>query len=712
VRRGNRRTDGTRSSRALGFGAALFAIGFGAAPSSGVESRLIAIGSHVEHVYDPVFGRLYATTRQGLLERYDVRYRIRLAPIPIGGAPLGLDVTPDGRFAYVAQRHDAEGLGVIDVVDLQAESVRSLSFPFETGYPDAMENGMLDIAITADGRVLATALFEGGSGQQCRLREIDDGAVSFREDLPNHWADRLDCGANLWRSFDRSVIAVAAPSTFVDLADFFRYDAASDALATVVPRLDGAAYGPGAVAVAPGGAYFAAEASSVGSEVMVFGAGPEVVHRFPGLEGALFDPAGTRLFMIDPVSGELVVARVGDWAEVARFPIGEDMGYTGLRSTGEMSITEDGETVFISTDRGILAVPEPGQAVQLVIGAVLLGFAARLGGRPPALRRVARRTIAAALLGTAVFAGTAAQAATLHVASYGNGGYGGECGSLATPCRSIQDGLARAEDGDTILVWPGTYGDPSGNGYFGEDKEACDCLVLIDKRVTLRSRDGAGETLLVSGGSGHSLVRIEADGATFGTRNHGFTLSGAPPGKPALVVGSGVAGVTVAGNVARANGVGFYVAGSGHRIQDNRAEQSAGPGFQVSGTATRLQRNAASTNEIGFQLEGLGHSVVQAIATGNGRGLISVGTELLIERSAIVGNRERGVQILPGSTPELARNNHYGNAGDCDFENQSGTLVFAWASFWGDSICDGEGSQTERILEAEREIPVGFAPPR
>ena len=69
-------------------------------------------------------------------------------------------------------------------------------------------------------------------------------------------------------------------------------------------------------------------------------------------------------------------------------------------------------------------------------------------------------------------------------------------GSELTPFCTIQDGVNAASDGDTVLVYPGTY---TGDG--NRD------ISLFGKMITLRSTDGASATILDIQGSPSSIHR-------------------------------------------------------------------------------------------------------------------------------------------------------------------------------------------------------------
>jgi hypothetical protein len=679
----------------------------GAPAPVAADVDFVAVEEPIEHVYDPVRQRLYVTTYRGWLERYDLRFGLRLAPIRLPGRPRGFDVTADGRFAWVADRDSHDGLGVLHEVDLATGALRTLEIPLDEGYPDASENGLHDVAIAADGVAWVSATYIGGTGQQCRLRAVDlaTGAATFETDLPEQgsfWTDRLDCGAHLWRSFDRSVVVVGISSTFIELADFFRHEVGTDGFTKVAsdPGPEGVIEGPAQTAVGTDFVATRVSVSSLEPTVVIFDVATTPVASFPDLEAPLFDPTGARLHLLDLAADEVVTVRTSDWAELSRTPIGEDLVYAGTKSAGEVSISEDGETLFVSTDHGVRLVrlvPEPAAILELCAGAAALAAARRR-----------RRAAAASCAALVVFGAVGARAATLHVANVG--GTNNVCGSRAEPCPEIGQALEYAADGDTIVVGPGLYGDPDGNGFVEwPADEACECIVHVTKRVRIVSSGGADKTFVLAGATDLAPVRIEASGATFGARNRGFTLVGAPAGKAALAIAAGAAGVRVEGNVAAESGMGFLAQGSGAVLRDNRAEDNLEAGFLIGGGSAELLRNAAAGNGIGFQLEGDDAFARSLFAAANGRGLVAIGGGLRVERASVSGNDGQGIQLLPAAGASFDRLDHHANGAPCALENVSGGVVTLDRAFLGlsgaaDAICDVDGSRTELVRPSARPL--------
>lgn len=96
-----------------------------------------------------------------------------------------------------------------------------------------------------------------------------------------------------------------------------------------------------------------------------------------------------------------------------------------------------------------------------------------------------------------------------------------KCGTF-TPCHSIRQAVANAQPADEITVAPGRYGDINGNGVLGETSEEghagdnpCGCLVLIDKPLAIRSRNGAKVTL-IEGRPKQVAFRIVSDNVSLG----------------------------------------------------------------------------------------------------------------------------------------------------------------------------------------------------
>ena len=256
----------------------------------------------------------------------------------------------------------------------------------------------------------------------------------------------------------------------------------------------------------------------------------------------------------------------------------------------------------------------------------------------------------------------AASAVTLHVANNGEDSDG--CGAEGSPCRSISRAIANADRGDTIIVGPGRYGDLDGDGAFGGTGEEtapaeCGCMIEVNKRLTLQSRDGAGVTVLDAGGAGVNVVRIFAGFVIFGGDGKGFTLT---RGNGGLEVPLGALGLRAEGNLAVRNARDGF-AGQLGRLKNNVALANGHNGFFVL-TAVELTGNLAIANGLdGF---GLTAGASRSSLTGNlavanrAHGVFIVGRDTTLRRNAVLGNRRFGIALLTDAVT-ITENNIYGN---------------------------------------------------
>lgn len=293
------------------------------------------------------------------------------------------------------------------------------------------------------------------------------------------------------------------------------------------------------------------------------------------------------------------------------------------------------------------------------------------------------------------------------------------CGSRSKPCRSVSQAIENANSGDTILVGPGHYGDLNGDGDFDdpgeEDAEVgCGCMILIDKRLTLISMHGAAMTILDAAKNDVDVVRITADKVMFGSKNKGFTLTGAGGGIPGDEGNFGLnviaAGVKITGNLARGNTSHGFLIGDGsnvkgHTVKDNVATANGAAGFSTRGAGHNVRNNVASSNlGNGFSIFGDGKNYYRnnvSVANGLAGFTISLlsGASLRFYKNTSTGNTGAGIAVRQtAENVEIHKNNIFGNLGaasspqpNCGLVNLSfGNTIDATKNFWG--AVSGPGS--------------------
>lgn len=347
--------------------------------------------------------------------------------------------------------------------------------------------------------------------------------------------------------------------------------------------------------------------------------------------------------------------------------------------------------------------------------------------------RVRRLTsmMSAAALALFVALATPAHAATFYAANNGAdatlcGVYvinGTNCGSKASPCRSIQCAIAYAQAGDTVVVGPGFYGDVGRDGNLGESGDdvgnpACSCMLKIEKPVIVVSSDGAGATIIDAEEFDlGQTVRIFATGAEFGRPGKGFTVTSTHAGgngiqienADVMVRGNQVVGQRALPIPGGARGTGIAtVDGSGIiLIEANQVIGGWNTGIVLLGTNKTVRRNRVSKNGSGIFQGGSGGqaTITGNILSDNASDGISAGGNVTIVGNGVYGNGLSGDGIRVGSvfSGVIQKNNIYGSS-LCGLRNEGASGLLATQNYWGsttgpgpdpaDDVCDGSGGTT------------------
>ena len=333
-------------------------------------------------------------------------------------------------------------------------------------------------------------------------------------------------------------------------------------------------------------------------------------------------------------------------------------------------------------------------------------------------------------LGLCLAAAPLAGAKTLNVAMYGADSV--TCGASNAPCRTIGRAVANALTGDTVLVGPGYYGDANQDGDLADAQDepgllqtACECIVNVDKRITLRSRDGASTTVIDARGlTRWGISLYGASGATLGGNGAGFTVRGAQD------AGIHVGGIVmkanrVIGNIADKNaGSGFAIYADDTQVTNNRAFDNADHGFDVESEGARLSGNVASNNAMnGFLFVGaVDARVTKSVASGNLQaGFVVANGDASIDGVASLGNGTHGA-YFENAEGRIVRSTIMGNgiigSSNCGVTNQTGHEIDAFANYWGapngpgpdpaDDQCLGDGSPLELdpVKRTENKVPL------
>lgn len=346
------------------------------------------------------------------------------------------------------------------------------------------------------------------------------------------------------------------------------------------------------------------------------------------------------------------------------------------------------------------------------------------------LNRLSAARVSAALC--SIFFVPAAFAAHLHVESYGLDT--NTCGP-SDPCRSISMAIQRASAGDVISVGPGIYGDLNQNGVLGEPGEetgeigfGCNCVVKVDKAVTILSTQGAKVTRIYA--SSVSVdpiltngVHIMADNVVFGSVGKGFQVTGAS----SYGVQIEGAHAKVSGDIIVGPGGGFWVDGENNELDSDTA-LSDGNGFLITEANNAITRSLASgTRDSGFSVSRgsvrsgpTGIVLDHDVSIGNQQGFNILGSANL-NKVAAVGNLGGGIVLRTGAVVNVTNSNIYGNVLVCGVINQSGgNTVTVSDSFWGaptgpgpapaNAVCDDPGTATQVPSVASQAFNISLDP--
>ncbi len=333
-----------------------------------------------------------------------------------------------------------------------------------------------------------------------------------------------------------------------------------------------------------------------------------------------------------------------------------------------------------------------------------------------------------------VLAANVAAAGTIHVR--GSGSDTAACGTDASPCRTISRAVDVAAPGDRIVVGPGVYGDVDADGDFvsaGDEPASvagCDCLVHVDKSVTIVSSSGAGATLLRGAIDGMHAIAIDAPDVVLGKRNGGFSVIGDEEHDGlGIRVSAAATGARIEGNALGRLESGIEVAADGVRVIGNRVSDVTGNGIQVEGEAIAVVANVVQQTgsyaapASGIRVVASGPSanrVERNLVVGN----LGVGISVevagagfappTIGGNLVTGNALSGIRLLSATkdgTFVVTGNAIHGNDAvrgtNCGITSlMNGPLVDATGNWWGRSAGPG-GDPADGVCSAGSAPDVG-----
>ena len=301
-------------------------------------------GSLGDILIDDACEYVYATnTSQNRIEVFSLLTRTLQTPIQVGSQPAGFDITPDGRYMYVANS-GGNNLSVVDLV--QRVELRKITVP----PPQFFNDTPYSIAIASNGLALFSTTFSGsGFGARMMQLNLATDQITARTDF--YSSGRTTEATQLSASGDRSVIGIVAGD--ISSGPVFRYSAATN---TFSPEKQLSAfisdvsldYTGSKVLVMPGGYVLDAALSLSGTVSLQSGPGG----GSPG--GGAVDPSGATGYRA--VASRIDVMNLSTFLKTGELSLGDTVGQTFYWASGRMDISGDSRLLAVITDHGFSVV--------------------------------------------------------------------------------------------------------------------------------------------------------------------------------------------------------------------------------------------------------------------------------------------------------------------------------------------------------------------
>lgn len=293
-------------------------------------------------VWDPHRNMLYITTASGELERFDAASRVLLEPWPIGDSLLGADITPDGRYLFVAEDMNSNEHPRVLKVNLDTGGVTTIGIQPAFG---EVSRGW-DIKIVSDSLGFVTTGNQGSGWVPFREFDVTLGLFKIREDAAGSGGLMVTGRTILRRSADRSTMYVLEGN--ISSGPVIVYDTASDAF--VADANTGHGWNELAAASPSGDAL----AQMIYNAVDILDRSLDVITELDEVRGGMvFDPTKPMLYVADENRDRIVAFDTRSYEARFDMPIGESILVSRGFDEGVMEVSHDGSLLFLTTRFGV-----------------------------------------------------------------------------------------------------------------------------------------------------------------------------------------------------------------------------------------------------------------------------------------------------------------------------------------------------------------------
>jgi YVTN family beta-propeller protein len=275
------------------------------------------------------------------IDDYSVAAATTETPIPVGSAPNGFDITPDGRRLYVANRGGTN----ISVVDLGTrQELKKLSFTsnFSGDTP-------LSLAIAVNNQAFFSTTF-AGSGFGGRMMNLDLTTEVITQQTDFFVGGTTTEATELKASADHSVVAAVAGD--ISSAPVFVYTTATNKF-SAEHDLNG----------------FVSEVAVSADGGLILVNGTYVLDDSLNLLGTIAGSEGATEWAAFGPSGSVAYRSAGDHIDIldpvhflvtGSIPVTADTMQGGLESNvGNLAVSSDGHWLAVISDHGITIVDIP-----------------------------------------------------------------------------------------------------------------------------------------------------------------------------------------------------------------------------------------------------------------------------------------------------------------------------------------------------------------
>ena len=294
-------------------------------------------------VFDFAGQRLYISTSNGFIQRYNIAADQLEAPFNPGGSLNGIDIARDNSFLLVAQDTVGISQGTVHKVNSSTGAITNINYTRESG-----EGGVFDVAIGSNGLAFVTTDYEGSGWTPVRQIVLATNAISVRNDVPGSNGHEVTDFTQIHRSADGTRLYFLEGN--ISSGPIFTYSATTN---TFGPGVDTESF-PSSAAVNRNGTLLG---------TLIFGNGASLdtapnfnyVHSFSAPNsGVAFDALTDTFYAVNTSTNEIIAYDTNTYAEKFRLDIGESMdSFFQQFGVGTLVASPDGVHLALSTPSGV-----------------------------------------------------------------------------------------------------------------------------------------------------------------------------------------------------------------------------------------------------------------------------------------------------------------------------------------------------------------------